>query len=193
MGTSGVGFGQAVGAALLVRQSLAELGLAGALNTSGAKGVHVFVPIDLSAAGESGPDDAAAATRAIAARAAALDPDLATTEYIKADRGGKVFVDSTRAHNATVISAYSPRLKPGVPVSFPVDWADAENAVPGDFTIRSAPGMLGRVDPWRDALPDPQPLPPDLVAEGHEIPIARVAAMHEGKRRQRAAEQDGGR
>jgi len=36
----------------------------------------------------------------------------------------------------------------------------------------------------------------DLVAAGHEIPIARVQAMHEGKRRARArrdaGEQDGG-
>ena len=41
------------------------------------------------------------------------------------------------------------------------------------------------------ALPEPQQLPADLVAEGHTIPIARVVAMHEGKRRKRAAEQSG--
>ena len=35
-------------------------------------------------------------------------------------------------------------------------------------------------------MPEPQALPADLVAEGHEIPIARVQAMHEGKRRARA-------
>ena len=36
-------------------------------------------------------------------------------------------------------------------------------------------------------MPSPQRLSADLVAEGHEIPVARVAAMHEGKRRKRAA------
>ena len=36
-------------------------------------------------------------------------------------------------------------------------------------------------------MPDPQRVPADLIAEGHEIPVARVAAMHEGKRRKRAA------
>jgi hypothetical protein len=36
-------------------------------------------------------------------------------------------------------------------------------------------------------MPDPQPLAPELVAEGRTIPIARVQAMHEGKRRKRAA------
>ena len=89
-------------------------GLAGAVKTSGAKGVHVYVPVDASG------EDAAAATRAIAARAERLDPELATTAFIKDDREGKVFLDSTRAHGATVAAAYSPRVRPGVPVSFPV-------------------------------------------------------------------------
>ena len=35
-------------------------------------------------------------------------------------------------------------------------------------------------------MPEPQTIPADLIAEGHEIPVARVAAMHEGKRRARA-------
>jgi hypothetical protein len=35
-------------------------------------------------------------------------------------------------------------------------------------------------------MPKPQHLSPDLVAEGHTIPIARAQAMHEGKRRARA-------
>lgn len=176
-------FRHAVDAAKLVRQALADLGLAGALKTSGAKGVHVFVPV-----ADVEPEDAAAATRAIAARAARLDPDVATVAYVKAERGGKVFVDSTRAHGATVIAAYSPRLRPGVPVSFPVAWEDADDVLPRDFTIRNAAALLGDGDPWAQALPAPQRLPADLVAEGHEIPVARVAAMHEGKRRKRAAE-----
>lgn len=177
-------FGAAVQAALLVRQALTDLGLTGAVKTSGAKGVHVFVPISTDVE----MPDAAAATRAIAARAERIDPDLATTAYLKADRGGKVFVDSTRAGGATVISAYSPRVRPGAPVSFPVSWDEIENVTPRDFTIRNAAELLGDRDPWAAALPAPQELPADLVAEGHEIPVARVAAMHEGKRRKRAAE-----
>ena len=65
-------FAAVVAVAHLVRQALADSGLAGAVKTSGAKGIHVFVPID-----DSAPvDDVAAATRAVAARAEALDPDL---------------------------------------------------------------------------------------------------------------------
>jgi bifunctional non-homologous end joining protein LigD len=181
------GFAQAVAAAHLVRQALADVGLAGAVKTSGAKGVHVFVPIDPKATME----DAAAATRAIAKRAEHLDPQTATTAFLKADREGKVFVDSTRAGGATVVAAYSPRARPGVPVSFPVDWDDLDDIAPADFTILTAAERLGDRDPWAEAMPNPQVIPADLIAEGHAIPVARVAAMHEGKRRARAR-RDGG-
>ncbi|MGI9029630.1 MAG: non-homologous end-joining DNA ligase [Ilumatobacteraceae bacterium] len=176
------GFGQAVAAAHLVRQALTDAGLEGAVKTSGAKGVHVIVPITAHATME----DASAATRAIARRAAELDPGVATTAFVKDEREGKVFVDATRTGGATVICAYSARARPGVPVSFPVGWADLDAVAPADFTIANVVDLLGDRDPWADALPAAQLLPAGLVAEGHEIPIARVAAMHEGKRRKRA-------
>jgi DNA ligase D-like protein (predicted polymerase) len=175
-------FAAVVAVAHLVHQALSDSGLAGAVKTSGAKGIHVFVPIDDTAPVE----DVAAATRALAARAEALDPDLATTAFIVEDRGGKVFVDSTRAGGATVAAAYSPRLRPGTPVSFPVDWSDLDRVSPADFTVHTALDALDGRDPWADAMPAPQRLPGDLIAQGHTIPVARVAAMHEGKRRARA-------
>ena len=132
--------------------------------------------------------DSAAATRALATRAEALDPEIATTAFIRADRAGKVFLDSTRSIGATVVAAYSPRIRPGLPVSFPVAWDDLPHVHPHDFTVATAPGLLDGGDPWAAALPDPQELPPELVEHGHTIPVARVAAMHEGKRRKRARE-----
>src|SRR5690606_18682827 len=101
--------------------------------------------------------------------------------------GGKVFVDSTRAGGATVVAAYSPRVRPGVPVSFPVAWDDLAEVVPRDFTIHTAVAQLAGRDPWAEALPAPQDLPGPLVDTGRSIPIARVQAMHEGKRRARRA------
>lgn len=177
-------FRLAVEAAYLVKQALEDSGLTGAVKTSGAKGVHVFVPVDAA------PDDAAAATRAIAARAERIDPDLGTTEFMKENRGGKVFLDSTRAGGATVVAAYSPRVRPGAPVSYPVGWADLRDVSPRDFTIRNAAGQLGDRDPWADQLTEPQELPAELLEEGHAIPVARVQAMHEGKRRARAKRKD---
>jgi bifunctional non-homologous end joining protein LigD len=181
---TGSDFASAVAAAHLVRSALSDAGLSGAVKTSGSKGVHIYVPVNASA------EDAAAATRALAARAERLDPDLATTAFIKADRGGKVFIDSTRAGGATVVAAYSPRVRPGVPVSFPVAWDALDDVSLSDFTIRTAPELLASAgsgnDPWAKALPEPQQLPAALLEEGHAIPIARVQAMHEGKRRKRA-------
>jgi bifunctional non-homologous end joining protein LigD len=178
----GGAFALAVGAARLVRQVLTDAGMDGAVKTSGSKGVHVFVPLEKDAPVE----DVAAATRAIAARAEKLDPELATTAFIREDRHGKVFLDSTRAGGATVVAAYSPRVRDGATVSFPVSWDDLDDVQPRDFTVHTALGLLGDRDPWRDAMPAPQPLDPGLVEEGHTIPIARVQAMHEGKRRARA-------
>jgi bifunctional non-homologous end joining protein LigD len=175
-------FPHVVRAAQLVRQALADAGLAGSVKTSGVKGVHVFVPLD----NRVGIEEAAAATRALTARAERLAPDVATTAFIREDRDGKVFLDSTRSGNATVVAAYSPRARPGVPVSFPVTWDELDRVVPGDFTIRTAAALLADRDPWHEQMPEPQLLPADLVEEGRAIPLARVQAMHEGKRRARA-------
>jgi DNA ligase D-like protein (predicted polymerase) len=175
-------FKLAVQAAHLVRQALAGAGMAGAVKTSGAKGVHVFVPID----GQSSMEEVAAATRAVAVRAERLDPALATTAFIREDRGGKVFLDSTRAGGATVVAAYSPRVRPGAPVSFPVAWDELDRVTPADFTLKTAVALLGDGDPWAEHMPAPQPLDAGLVTEGRTIPVARVQAMHEGKRRARA-------
>jgi len=181
-------FGLAVRAAQLVREALASAGLAGAVKTSGAKGVHVFVPVDDQATSE----EVAAATRAIAARAERLDPVLATTAFILQDREGKVFLDSTRAGGATVAAAYSPRIRPGTPVSFPVTWDELDRVGPADFTVHTAPRLLAGRAAWAGQMPGPQPLPPGLIEEGRAIPVARVQAMHEGKRRARARRAEGG-
>src|SRR5262245_13336430 len=166
----GDSFRLAVLAAKLVRQAMADAGLVGAVKTSGAKGVHVFVPI-----GTQVPiEDVAAATRALAVRAERLDPVLATTAFLLEDRGGKVFLDSTRAGGAAVVAAYSPRVRPGVPVSFPISWAELDHITPAEFTVRTAAGLIGDGDPWATHMPEPQQLSPDLIEEGRTIPVARV-------------------
>lgn len=178
----GADFAAVVAVAHLVRQALTDCGLAGAVKTSGSRGVHIFVPLHHSSA----TDDVAAATRALAARAEALDPGIATTAFIVEDRAGKVFVDATRAGGATVAAVYSPRLRAGTPVSFPLAWSDLDRVSPADFTVHTAIGALGGHDPWAESMPDPQRLPEELIAHGRTIPVARVAAMHEGKRRAKA-------
>ncbi len=181
------GFKAAVDAAHAVRATLDDVALAGAVKTSGAKGLHIYVPV---ASGTS-IADAAAATRAIAERTARREPSIATTAFMKEDRGDKVFVDATRVGGATVAAPYSPRARPGVPVSWPFSWDILDTIVPSDFTILTALDLLAGADPWDDAQPAPQILPPDLVDEGLAIPAGRVEAMHEGKRRAKARKDAG--
>ncbi len=176
-------FRAVVAAAELVRHALAEIGLAAAVKTSGSKGVHIFVPVT-----GASTEEVALATRALAVRAEALDPALATTAFIKADREGKVFLDSTRAGGGSVAAVYSPRLRPGTPVSFPVPWSDLADVTPGDFTLRTAPALLGETDPWATLMPTPQPLPSELVEQGRTIPAARAQALHEELRRHHRGE-----
>jgi DNA ligase D-like protein (predicted polymerase) len=178
----GAGFAAVTAAAHLVRRALDEVGMAGAVKTSGSKGVHVIIPV----AGGTPLDEVAAATRALAARAERFDPELATTAFVKDQREGKVFLDSTRAGGATVVAAYSPRVRPGVPVSFPVGWDELDSVDPREFTVLTAIDALQDRPDWAALLPEPQRLDVGLVEEGRGIPIARVQAMHEGKRRARA-------
>jgi bifunctional non-homologous end joining protein LigD len=177
----GADFSAVVAVAHLVRRALDDAGLVGAVKTSGAKGLHVVVPLRAAAM-----DDSAAANRALAARVERLDPGVATTAYLKQERGGKVFVDSTRSGQGTVVAAYSPRVRPGLPVSAPVAWQALDDVRPGDVTVTTAAALLGDDDVWAELLPEPQELPADLIAEGHRIPVARVVAMHEGRRRKKA-------
>ena len=170
--------------ARLVRQALADVGLARRGEDERGQG---RARVRARSTTRRRSRTSAAATRAIAARAERLDPDIATTAFIKEDRGGKVFVDSTRVGGATVVAAYSPRVRPGVPVSFPVGWDDLDGSRPADFTVHTALEQLGGARPvGRRRCPIAQTLPADLVEEGHAIPVARVQAMHEGKRRARA-------
>ncbi|HEY6468832.1 MAG TPA: non-homologous end-joining DNA ligase [Candidatus Dormibacteraeota bacterium] len=178
-------FAVAVRAARVVRRVLTDASLAAVIKTSGAKGLHIFVPIGTNVS----IDAAAAATRAIAARAERLDPPAVTTAFVKEDREGKVFVDATRVGGATVAAAYSPRVRPGAPVSFPVDWDELDDISPSDFTVLTAVGQLGKRDRWAARMPPPQSLSTELIEEGRAIPIGRVQAMHEGKRRAREGEQ----
>jgi hypothetical protein len=105
---------------------------------------------------------------------------------IDADVAPEETAAATRVGEATVVAAYSPRVRAGVPVSFPVGWDDLDDVAPADFTIHSTLQHLGDGDPWAENMPDPQRLSADLIEEGRAIPVARVQAMHEGTRRARS-------
>jgi bifunctional non-homologous end joining protein LigD len=139
-------------AVLWVRELLQELELESWVKTSGSKGFHVAVPLEPRA----GFGDAGRLAQAVGRVLVSRHPDHLTQEFSKADRGGRILVDTGRnAYSATFAAAYAVRPKPGAPVSAPCSWAEIEegSAGPRTFTLR---GMARRIadagDLWAGLL-----------------------------------------
>jgi bifunctional non-homologous end joining protein LigD len=137
-------------AALLVRELLDELGVPPFVKTSGSKGYHVVVPLD----GDAGFDVSWRFARGAGAVLVKRHPELFTQEFIKADRAGRIFVDTGRnAPGATFAAAYAVRPRPGAPVSAPCTWAEVErgDADPRSFTLRAMSARVNELgDVWRE-------------------------------------------
>lgn len=137
-------------AALEVRDLLTELGLPSWVKTSGSKGFHIVVPLDP----ELGFDEVAAFAGAVGKVLVERDPDRLTQEFSKADRGGRIYVDTGRnGYSATFAAAYAVRAKAGAPVSAPCTWEEikAGHVGPRTFTLRNMAARLAEVgDLWAD-------------------------------------------
>jgi bifunctional non-homologous end joining protein LigD len=137
-------------AALLLRDFLAELGLKSWVKTSGSKGFHIAVPLD----GKSAYGVVARFAHTVGKRLVERDPDNLTQEFYKADRGGRILVDTGRnEYSATFAAVYAVRPKRGAPVSAPCSWEEVERGAvePNGFTLRSMAARLGEVgDLWAD-------------------------------------------
>jgi bifunctional non-homologous end joining protein LigD len=153
------GFELSVRAALAAREVLRDHGLDGCAKTSGGKGVHVYIPLQRRYDFGRVLDAGLRLSTLVEER----EPSLVTTQFKKADREGKVFMDYTRNRPGQhVAAAFSPRARPGAPVSWPVAWSRIEQVHPLDFTIATAPKFLERGDPWPKLCPAAQTLPPEL-------------------------------
>lgn len=132
-------------AARILREVLIDEGLVPYLKTSGAKGLHVCVPIKRA----RDPNAAAAFAGRIAEVLIAQDPRRFTGEFRKADRDGRLFVDIGRNGYAQMIVApYAVRARPGAPVSTPIEW-DELTGRSLRFTLRTVPERIaGDGDPW---------------------------------------------
>ena len=178
------GFDQAVAAAHLVHQALDDVGLAGAVKTSGAKGVHVFVPIDAPTSRWRTPPPRPGPS-----------PGAPSSSIRRSPRPRSSRTTATARCSSTRRAPAAPRSSPPT-ARGPGRACRCRSPSPGTISTTSrrptsrsstAAEQLGRPRPVGrgDARPR-SALPADLIAEGHEIPVARVAAMHEGKRRARA-------
>ncbi len=155
-------FEMAVEAALLVLDVLDDLGLPSGVKTTGGKGLHVVVPIERRVH----ENELRAAVGRLTEIAIERRPDLITSEFRKAKRRGRVMLDPSRnGLGATIGAPYSPRARAEGTVSFPVLPEELERVSPGEFTLRTVPGLLDRpgAERWRALSAERGRLPADLV------------------------------
>ena len=137
-------------AAIELRDLLEELGLPSWVKTSGSKGFHIVVPLD----GKTHVRDVVHFADAVGALYVSRAPDRLTREFSKADRTGRIYVDTGRnTQGATFAAAYTVRAKRGAPVSAPCTWKEVEGGKvgPATFTLRTVPARVARIgDVWAD-------------------------------------------
>jgi bifunctional non-homologous end joining protein LigD len=132
----GAPFSRVLEAALLVRDALEALDLPAYAKTSGASGVHVYVPL------KRGPlqKEVWTFTKAFAVGLAEKHPKVLTAQYRIAKRPkGRVLVDyNQNAWGRTLASVYSVRPTKAATVSAPVTWKEIERGFkPEAFTMES--------------------------------------------------------
>jgi bifunctional non-homologous end joining protein LigD len=136
--------------ALGLRDLLAEIGLPSWVKTSGSKGFHIVVPLD----GRTGMGEVAGFANRIGTILVKRDPGHLTQEFSKADRGGRILIDTGRnGYSATFAAAYAVRARPGAPVSAPCTWEELERGEvgPRSFTLRAMAARAADVgDLWSD-------------------------------------------
>lgn len=137
-------------AALDLRGLLDELALPSWIKTTGSKGFHIVVPLD----GKTPVDVVARFANTVGALFVTRAPDRLTQEFSKADRRGRIYVDTGRnGYSATFAAAYTVRAKAGAPVSAPCTWQEVErgDVAPQTFTIRNMGARIDKVgDVWED-------------------------------------------
>lgn len=145
-------------AALAVRDALRELGLSSFVKTSGSKGFHIVVSLD----GSATFSDSWRFAQGVGRWLVKQHPERFTQEFIRADRGGRILIDTGRnGRGATFAAAYAVRAKPEAPVSAPCSWAEVESGAvgPQTFTLRSLPERLSQVgDLWQGLTAAAAPL-----------------------------------
>jgi bifunctional non-homologous end joining protein LigD len=139
-------------AALALRDLLEELTLPSWIKTSGSKGFHIVVPI----VGKTPIGEVAHFANVVGRVFAERDPEHLTLEFSKADRSGRIYVDTGRnGYSATFAAAYTVRARAGAPVSAPCTWDEIERGVvdPKTFSLRTMPDRVSKVgDLWAGLL-----------------------------------------
>ncbi|MBR7620171.1 DNA ligase D [Phenylobacterium sp. 20VBR1] len=152
-----VDFDAVIEAAREVRDRLEDLGLVSFCKTTGGKGLHVVTPLK---AGKIDWPTAKAFARDVCKAMATDAPDRFLITMAKKDRGGRIFLDYLRNDRmSTAVAPFSPRGRPGAPVSMPLTWSQVKKGLdPAKYTIRTVPGLLNKLTAWEDYCDSERPL-----------------------------------
>jgi bifunctional non-homologous end joining protein LigD len=141
-------FDRVVKVARFVNEELDALGLHGAPKTSGASGIHIYVPLPSRTSEES----ARLIAQLIATRVHQAHPRETTIERsVKSRPADAVYVDYLQnIIGKTVAGVYAARAVDGAHVSTPLDWDElTDTLTPAMFTIETLPERLAkRGDLW---------------------------------------------
>ena len=143
----GLGFDAVIAGGQELRRRLDKLGLASFPRVTGGKGLHLVVP--LAREGVGWPE-AKQFARLVCVQMAQDMPERFTTDMAKKLRVGRIFLDYLRNDLlSTAIASWSPRARPGAPVSRPVAWSAVKAGLQPNGTRLAAvrDATAGR-DPW---------------------------------------------
>jgi bifunctional non-homologous end joining protein LigD len=147
----GVPFARVLDVARWIRDELETLGAAGFPKTSGADGIHIYLPLPPHTPYEAG----LLLCRIVAAVVAGKHGAVATVERSVRARGKRVYVDCYQnVQGKTLAGAYSARGSSYAGVSTPLKWDEIDRGVRReDFTIETAPSRFREVgDLWKPLL-----------------------------------------
>jgi bifunctional non-homologous end joining protein LigD len=129
-------FDEVIDVALTIRQLLDEMAVEGFCKTSGATGMHVYIPFGKKYSYDQARDFAGMLAHMVVERM----PDTTTLERSLSKRKkNQIYVDYLQNRiGQTLACAYSARPKPGATVSAPLEWSEVQHGLsPQDFTIKN--------------------------------------------------------
>jgi bifunctional non-homologous end joining protein LigD len=141
-------FSRVVEAVLATKQVLDEVKAPSFCKTSGATGMHIYVPIKPLYTYDQAMNFAHLVNIAVRQRL----PLATSLERDPAKRRGLVYLDYLQnRYGATVAAPYSLRPRRGATVSTPLDWSEVNaRLAPEKFNIRTVPKRMEKIgDPWK--------------------------------------------
>jgi bifunctional non-homologous end joining protein LigD len=144
----GTSFETVLDVARWVHEELERVGAVGFPKTSGADGLHVYVPMPKNTPYDAGRIWA----QIVATMVATKHPKVATVERTVRKRGAKVYVDYLQnIEGKTLACAYSARASEYAGASAPLTWDEVHRGVDRrDFTIMTMPQRLKEAgDLWK--------------------------------------------